>query len=52
VISTAHGLKFTEFKQSYHQGTLAEVDARAKNTPIELAADVDVVRRAIDERLG
>jgi threonine synthase len=52
VISTAHGLKFTRFKVGYHDGTLPEVEARFANPPIELPAEADVVRRAIDERLG
>jgi len=52
VVSTAHGLKFTEFKRAYHTGTLDEADARHANTPIELAADVDAVRRVLDTRLS
>jgi threonine synthase len=52
VISTAHGLKFTGFKVGYHDGTLEQVAARYANPPVELPADVDAVRRAIDERLG
>lgn len=52
VISTAHGLKFTEFKQAYHQRSLADVTSRQANVPIELPADVDAVRRAVDARLG
>ncbi len=52
VVSTAHGLKFTEFKRAYHTATLDGADARHANTPIELAPDVDAVRRAIDARLS
>ncbi len=52
VVSTAHGLKFTEFKRAYHMGTLEGVTARHKNSPIELPADASAVRRAIDARLG
>ncbi|MEJ2207627.1 MAG: threonine synthase [Anaerolineae bacterium] len=48
VISTAHGLKFTGFKVGYHEGTLAGVEARYANPPLELPADVDAVKRAID----
>lgn len=51
VISTAHGLKFTEFKQGYHEGTLSEVTSRYANKPIDLPADVNVVKKAIYERL-
>ncbi len=52
VISTAHGLKFTEFKRAYHQGALEGATSRHANTPVELPADVDAVRRAVDARLG
>jgi threonine synthase len=47
VISTAHGLKFTDFKIGYHEGTLSEVEALRRNPPIELPANVDAVREAI-----
>jgi len=50
VISTANGLKFSEFKVGYHRGTLEGVTARHANLPVELPADFDAVRRAIDER--
>jgi threonine synthase len=52
VISTAHGLKFTEFKRSYHQGELDGTSAKHANRPIELPPDVDRVRAAIDARLS
>jgi threonine synthase len=51
VVSTAHGLKFTEFKRGYHLGALEGVASQYANKPIELAPDVDAVRRAIDERI-
>ena len=47
VISTAHGLKFTQFKVGYHEGTLPRVEALRRNPPLELPADVDIVRKAI-----
>jgi threonine synthase len=50
VVSTAHGLKFTEFKRGYHTGALPDVTPRHANTPVELPADVDAVRRALDAR--
>ncbi len=43
VVSTANGLKFTEFKAGYHDKTLAEVDSRRANTPEILPADVETV---------
>lgn len=52
VISTAHGLKFSEFKVGYHEGTLADVIARHRNPPVELPADAgrvkDEIRRWLD----
>ena len=54
VISTAHGLKFTDFKVRYHEGTLPDVESSHPNQPIELPADPDAVRdamlREIDRR--
>ncbi len=52
VISTAHGLKFTEFKRAYHASTLEGATSRHANVPVELPADVDAVRKAIDARWG
>ncbi|MFQ5697423.1 MAG: threonine synthase [Myxococcota bacterium] len=56
VISTAHGLKFTDFKVRYHTGVLEGVDDRHANRPIELAADTAQVREAalreIDRRFA
>jgi threonine synthase len=51
VISTAHGLKFTDFKVRYHDGTLPDVVSRYANPPLELPADVDVVQDAIAKEL-
>jgi len=51
VISTAHGLKFTDFKVGYHEGTLADVVSQHKNPPVELPADYDAVQRAIDQAI-
>jgi threonine synthase len=47
VISTAHGLKFSEFKIGYHEGTLADVVARHRNPPVELPADARAVKAEI-----
>jgi threonine synthase len=47
VISTAHGLKFSEFKVQYHQKRLAEVSSRFANPPLELTASYDAVINAI-----
>ncbi len=50
VISTAHGLKFTEFKVGYHRQEL-DIPCRYANRPIELPPTADAVNRALDEAL-
>lgn len=52
VVSTAHGLKFTDFKSGYHEQRLPDVDARHVNPPIDLPADIDSVKREIAHRLS
>lgn len=52
VISTAHGLKFTNFKVGYHDQTLEDVVAHHANPPLQLPADYLAVSRAIDRVLG
>lgn len=47
VISTAHGLKFTNFKIGYHQSSLDGVASVHANPPIELPPDVGTVRDTI-----
>jgi threonine synthase len=51
VISTAHGLKFSRFKVDYHEQALEHIDATYANPPLTLPPDVDLVRRAIAERM-
>jgi threonine synthase len=48
VISTANGLKFTDFKVAYHSSALAGMASRLANKPVDLPNDYDAVRRAID----
>jgi threonine synthase len=47
VISTAHGLKFTDFKRRYHEGKVRGVTSRHANRPVELPADYAKAREAI-----
>jgi threonine synthase len=51
VISTAHGLKFAEFKTRFHEGSLPEVNSSLQNLPVNVPADVAAVRAAIDGRI-
>jgi threonine synthase len=52
IISTAHGLKFSQFKVDYHERALKEVSSWHANPPIELPADVRAVRNAIDKAIA
>ncbi len=47
VISTAHGLKFTDFKTKYHTRRLGGIEGRLANPPIEVAAEYDRVWEAL-----
>ncbi len=52
VISTAHGLKFSEFKVGYHEGTIPGVSSRYANKPLLLPPDTDKVREALAKELA
>lgn len=49
VVSTANGLKFTQFKIRYHEDRIPEVSSKHRNTPIELPNDYEAVKRAVFE---
>jgi len=51
VISTAHGLKFAEFKTKFHQGRLPEVNPSLQNLPIQVPAETAAVRDVINGRI-
>ncbi len=52
IISTAHGLKFVEFKIGYHKGELEGVFSKYANKPVELPADYGAVTDAIFNAIG
>jgi len=52
VVSTAHGLKFSDFKTGYHEGTLPGIDSRLRNPGVRLAATLGSVQDAIAARFG
>lgn len=52
VVSTAHGLKFVDFKLRFHRGELPGTDSRFSNLPIEVPSNVDAIRKAIDSRVN
>ena len=51
VISTASGLKFTDFKVRYHEGRIEGVTSAQPNKPVVLPNDYDSVKRAVFQAL-
>ncbi|MBM3262855.1 MAG: threonine synthase [candidate division Zixibacteria bacterium] len=51
IISTANGLKFTDFKVKYHENRLADVAPRYRQQVVELPARYDEVARVLDRLL-
>jgi threonine synthase len=51
-ISTASGLKFTEFKVGYHEGSIAGISSSQANKPVDLPADFGAVVDAMNKFLG
>ena len=52
VISTASGLKFTDFKVRYHDNELEGVESRNANRPVRLPNEFDAVKRAVLEGIA
>ena len=52
VVSTAHGLKFADFKVGYHEGTLPGVASALRNPAVRLPATLGAVQDAIAGRFG
>ncbi|MDA3900911.1 MAG: threonine synthase [Spirochaetes bacterium] len=51
VVSTAHGLKFSEFKVGYHEKSLENITCSHANRPIELAADSGLVSEVLEREI-
>ena len=51
VISTANGLKFTDFLFNYHTDQLKGIKSEHAFSPVELAPDYEAVRKAILENI-
>jgi threonine synthase len=51
-VSTANGLKFTEFKVRYHEGGIAGVESRLANPAVMLEPDYGKVVDAITRRFS
>jgi threonine synthase len=52
VISTAHGLKFSELKVGYHERSLAGVEPKLLNPSVQTPATIGAVRDAIARRFA
>ncbi len=52
VISTAHGLKFSDFKVGYHEATLPGIRSPLRNLSVKLAPTLGAVQDAIAARFG
>jgi threonine synthase len=52
VVSTAHGLKFADFKVGYHDGTLPGLASPLRNPGVKLPATLGAVQDAIAARFG
>jgi threonine synthase len=52
VVSTANGLKFTDFKVRYHEGQIPDVESHLANRPVELPNDYGKVKAAVLGNLG
>jgi len=51
IISTAHGLKFTDFKVKYHENKLEEVKPKYANLPVSLPPKYEMVKKTIMDKL-
>ena len=51
IVSTAHGLKFVEFKIGYHMSQLEGVFSKYANRPVELPPDYDAITETIFESI-
>jgi len=52
VVSTAHGLKFSEFKTGYHEGKLEGVTSRLANKVARIAPTYAAVQDELKRRIG
>jgi threonine synthase len=52
VVSTAHGLKFSDFKVGYHDAALPGISSPLRNPAVQLPATLGAVHDAIAARFG
>jgi threonine synthase len=51
VISTANGLKFTQFKIRYHENEIPGVESKHPNTPVSLPSEFEAVKASVFREL-
>jgi threonine synthase len=51
VISTANGLKFTQFKIRYHDNEIPGVESKHPNQPVQLPSDFEAVKASVFKEL-
>ncbi|MBL8993444.1 MAG: pyridoxal-phosphate dependent enzyme, partial [Spirochaetia bacterium] len=51
VVSTAHGLKFSQFKVNYHSDLNPDFHGKFRNPPVELPASVDAVEKYLGDKV-
>jgi threonine synthase len=51
IVSTAHGLKFVDFKINYHLEQLKDITSQFSNKPIEVEADPDKVMKVLESQI-
>lgn len=52
IVSTAHGLKFSEFKVGYHEKTLEGIKSIHANEPVSVKPDAGLVREVLEKELA
>lgn len=52
VVSTAHGLKFTQSKIDYHSKDISDMACRYSNPPVQVKADFGAVMDVLRKKLG
>eukprot|EP00741_Cyanophora_paradoxa_P024004 tig00021720_g23180.t1 len=52
VVSTAHGLKFTDSKVAYHSSQIEDIAARYANPPLQLPNDPEAVINVLKKRFS
>jgi threonine synthase len=52
VVSTAHGLKFTQSKVAYHSSELPDISSQFANPPVQVGADFSSVMEVLKQKLS